>query len=435
MIPKSFLNAIAHEHYLSPSEQEALNLAMTGKSTAAMADELGISGDAVRKRLSEVYQKFQISGRGPVKLTKLQQLLMTRYQQEQGSSVLNDLGDKEDLSLSRPSKGSTPTDYWGEAPDNTVFFGRQSELHQLTQWLTQDRCRLVAVLGMAGVGKTALAVHLARQIQEQFEAVVWLSLRQAPPLEALLKAFEPLPVTSHIASHKREPGGAVAQILQALHRHRYLVVLDGVEAILQSGRLTGTYREDYQAYGELLQRVAQEPHQSTVLVTSQEKPLEVARLEGERSSVRSLTLSGLDDADALLLLQEKGLAGAAHLWRDLIQGYRGNPFMLQMVATTIREVFDGDVKTFLKTTLFTHDISDYIETALERLSEIEIEILQQLAQQQPMAMADLIDALPRTSPQALIAALQSLKQRSLLETSEGRFSLPPAVLEVVAADL
>ncbi len=74
------LKAVAKEHGVSNAELEVLALAMEGRSTAAIAKSIGISGDAVRKRFSEVYQKFQIGGRGPVKLTKLQQLLMFRYQ-------------------------------------------------------------------------------------------------------------------------------------------------------------------------------------------------------------------------------------------------------------------------------------------------------------------------------------------------------------------
>ncbi|MEL6223828.1 MAG: helix-turn-helix transcriptional regulator, partial [Cyanobacteria bacterium J06627_8] len=74
------MTTIARDYRLSNAEEEVLLLAMDGKSTAAIAQDLGISGDAVRKRLSEVYQKFHITGRGPVKLTRLQQLLMTQYQ-------------------------------------------------------------------------------------------------------------------------------------------------------------------------------------------------------------------------------------------------------------------------------------------------------------------------------------------------------------------
>ena len=56
---------------------------------------------------------------------------------------------------------------WGEAIDVSFFCGRTEALASLTQWLVRDRCRLIGVFGMGGIGKTALSVRLAQQIPEQ----------------------------------------------------------------------------------------------------------------------------------------------------------------------------------------------------------------------------------------------------------------------------
>jgi hypothetical protein len=66
---------------------------------------------------------------------------------------------------------------WGDAPDVSVFFGRTEELVTLEKWIVKERCQVVAILGMGGMGKTALAAKLAEQIKGQFDYFIWLSLR------------------------------------------------------------------------------------------------------------------------------------------------------------------------------------------------------------------------------------------------------------------
>ncbi|MEO0854702.1 MAG: hypothetical protein AAFY15_14535, partial [Cyanobacteria bacterium J06648_11] len=41
---------------------------------------------------------------------------------------------------------------WGEAPDVSLFYGRAEELDTLTHWISTERNRLVALLGMGGIG-------------------------------------------------------------------------------------------------------------------------------------------------------------------------------------------------------------------------------------------------------------------------------------------
>jgi hypothetical protein len=71
---------------------------------------------------------------------------------------------------------------WGEAIDVDFFYDRTAELANLEQWIVADRCRLVVLLGMGGIGKTALSVKLAQQIQHQFDYLIWRSLRNAHQL-------------------------------------------------------------------------------------------------------------------------------------------------------------------------------------------------------------------------------------------------------------
>jgi len=71
---------------------------------------------------------------------------------------------------------------WGEALEAQTLYGREQELALLKQWVVTEHCRLVMLAGMGGVGKSAIAVALAHQVQQHFDFVLWRSLRNAPAL-------------------------------------------------------------------------------------------------------------------------------------------------------------------------------------------------------------------------------------------------------------
>jgi predicted NACHT family NTPase len=185
--------------------------------------------------------------------------------------------------------------------DVTQFYGRTTELTTLRQWLIQDRCRLVALLGMGGIGKTALAIKLAQQIQSEFEYVIWRSLRNAPPLEPLLKEL------LQFLSSQQETQGEIGRLMHYLRTSRCLLIIDNVETILQAGS-TGQYRAGYEGYGELFRVIGEVAHTSCLVLTSREKPAEIATIEGVQSAVRSYRLAGLQ-LGAQELLTAKGLLG------------------------------------------------------------------------------------------------------------------------------
>ncbi len=109
--------------------------------------------------------------------------------------------------------------------------------------------------------------------------------------------------------------------LQAL---RCLLVLDNLETLLQEGDHEGNYLPGYEGYGRLIKRLGESAHASCVLLTSREKPREIEALEGSRSPVRTLRLTGLDESAARELLADKGLVGTADDWRQLVTTYAGN---------------------------------------------------------------------------------------------------------------
>lgn len=127
-----------------------------------------------------------------------------------------------------------------------TFYGRTEELETLNQWLVLDRCRLIAILGLGGMGKSSLAAKITQQVQGDFEAIIWRSLRNAPTLETLLAELVPF------VSQQQETQATPERLLAWLRQRRCLIILDNVETILQAGDCVGCYQPGYADYGDLL---------------------------------------------------------------------------------------------------------------------------------------------------------------------------------------
>ncbi|CAA9284874.1 MAG: High-affinity carbon uptake protein Hat/HatR, partial [uncultured Chloroflexia bacterium] len=154
---------------------------------------------------------------------------------------------------------------WGDALDVPTFYGRNEELTQLVHWVVVDRCRVVSVLGMGGIGKSALAVTLMRSVASQFEVVIWRSLRDAPSCEALLDEY--LQVLAP-QLNRDVPGsleGRLRLLMEQLRAQRVLLVLDNLEVLLEEGTGVGRMRSGFEDYARLLGRTGETSHQSCLL--------------------------------------------------------------------------------------------------------------------------------------------------------------------------
>lgn len=324
-----------------------------------------------------------------------------------------------------------------EAMDVSHFCGRLPELDLLHTWIVEERCRLVALLGMGGIGKTALAARFVALQGSQFECVVWRSLRNAPPVEQILKEIIEFLEVRPKYDLPHHLDGKLARLVQLLQDQRCLLVLDNVEAVLQEGGWAGHYRSGYEGYGELFRSMGEIAHRGCLLLTGREKPREVNALEGQSLPVRSLALPGLGQDEGREVFLSKGtFYGREEDWSDLVHHYAGNPLALKMIAPAVQDLFDGDIGTLVELLregmVVFSDIDELLKKQFDRLCDLEMLVMGWLAlEREPTTLTRLRDVLAPAARPQLIEVVRSLTQRSLVEKSGPGFTLQPVVMEFV----
>ena len=311
---------------------------------------------------------------------------------------------------------------WRQVPRVDQLYGREEECLKLQQWIVDDRCRLVALRGIAGIGKTSLAAKVTEQLRDkkgEFNYVFWRSLKDALPLKQFLQAC-----LQFLSAQKADlPKDAdeiflLSLLIQYLRENRCLIVLDDMEVVLQADNQIGRHLESSEGYGELLLSVGQADHQSCLLLTSREQPKEAARLQGRLSPVRSLELQGVEQVAGKEILKDRDLFGSNEAWKDLVELYSGNPLALKLVAPSISDVFGGNIDEFLRQgeAVF-GDIRDVLEEQFQLLSPLEQEIMYWLAiEREPISLDGLQEDLVLTVQRGeLTEALSALRRRSMIE--------------------
>jgi WD40 repeat protein len=320
--------------------------------------------------------------------------------------------------LSPDTNSSQRQQDWGEAVDVSQFYGRTEELTILEQWLVQDQCRLISVIGMGGIGKTALSVKLAEQVEDQFEYLIWRSLRNAPPVQELLTDLIQFLSNQQETNLPETVSGKLTRLLHYLRTSRCLLILDNAESILGSEQRAGSYREGYADYEQLFRSVGEGRHHSCLVVTSREKLGGLSVREGTNLPIRSFRLTGLAQTEVQSILQEKDITVSEEQGRSLVEQYAGNPLALKIVATTIQELFDGNVTEFLEQDAGVFGgISDLLKQQFQRLSALEQQVMYWLAiNREGVTLTELKeDIIPPVTAKVLLETLESLQQRSLIE--------------------
>ena len=326
-------------------------------------------------------------------------------------------------------------------PEHDRFYGRTEELAILTDWCLYEQCRTIFLLGMGGMGKTTLALEIARRLEGYFDRTIWRSLLNLPPVSELCSDLLRC-LNSQSVDLPSSLEAQIESVIAGLRRNRCLLVLDNVESILEGKVQSGQYLPGYEGYDRLFRALGELPHQSCALFTGREQPHTLARSQIVNPQlVRSLIINGMTSVAGHQLIQSYGAPELPEqMWREVHAHYGGNPLALKIATITAIEMTGGGEKILelyplmKKGQLQFRNIDDILQRQFERLCPIEQQLVYWLAiEREPISSAQLRAnlALDRQMSGEIINALQSLSRRCIITSQERNWSLQPVTIAYV----
>lgn len=316
----------------------------------------------------------------------------------------------------------------GEIPDLMTVYGRLEEISTLENYILEEKCRLIGIIGVSGIGKTVLSRYLLEKIKQNFDCVIWKNLNYTASLSTLLRHlifllsaqtntnFFQFTTSCKISLLDLEIGELLSIFYRYLREYRCLVVLDNVQIILAENELAGIYQNQFANYREFFKNIGKLSHNSCLLFNSWESPLEIIDLTDENKNVKLFYLDGMAE-HGREIFKQYNLLDEEH-WSQLINIYQGNPYHLKIVARMIYELFNGKVELFLSyNSLFIgEEIMNRLKLHWQKLSSLEKQTLTLLGEMSlPATVTEIIDSFTSTPPATLFQAIQSLHRRKLIE--------------------
>jgi hypothetical protein len=234
------------------------------------------------------------------------------------------------------------------------WVGRKQLISDLTKKL-RGSCRLLLLLGITGIGKTALSECIANDVQSRFAKVLRVNFdNDEKPRDFASSAerwLEELGCSQLVED--KQPKAILDGLIVHLQENRVLVLIDSLEAILIKNEEYGWGDFENEWWGKFFAKfLAIESCESSLIVTSQDLPAKVEALASRYpNAYHREILGGLADEEQIALFEKAGLdMGADSQDRDLLmrigKAYHGHPLTLRVVIGDIVQSFGKSAVAF-----------------------------------------------------------------------------------------
>ena len=227
---------------------------------------------------------------------------------------------------------------------NLPFYGRTEELKLLDQLITENRYRIITLVGMGGIGKTALAAQFTKIAKNKFQyVVIWKNLRTTASFEDFLNELLNL-LSVNTNKLVATSTDRVEILINYLKDNKYLLIIDDLTEILTESNGCKNYKQGWENFGKFLEDTALQPHESIILITCHEHPENL-----NQPNIKTIELKGLNVQEIKEMFPNlQPQSDPEYSWEKLLEYYGGNPGILNIVAKQISETYDDDISKFIE---------------------------------------------------------------------------------------
>ena len=264
---------------------------------------------------------------------------------------------------------------------DAMWVGRTAQIEKLTAALNAA-CRLLLLVGISGVGKTALAERLALALLSQPEAD-WQLIRENFDNREMATDFGSFAARllercaqSVTPDERQDPQQLGRRLAQHLQTTPYLLIIDSGEEILTAGESGQSVFQDDGYLLWLQQLLSASECASRLIMTSQALPASLVEVSSRYANFWQVEeLRGLSESEQLALFEKAGfelhlstpIAIAARTYLERIgRAYGGHPLALRVITGEIgSRPFFGNVVAYWKR------YGGEIETVEQAISQAE----------------------------------------------------------------